>query len=279
MTKNISLSEKIYATLLGLYPAEYKVEFGGQMLQLFQDMYEDAKRSDDFGVINLWIRIIPDYFASVTKEYLSSMKGGDYYMRKNFDTAGLAFWVIAGAAVFPITFFLSMYIIKILGLGDFEDQVVGFIFIPFLVLSLVGSQWLILKKYTDRARDWLINTITAWIAIIGLTFAVVGILFKDVPLAEPSQLMLVQFFQATAYGAVLGYFQKRALTGYKNTWLLAPANILAILMIWASIGESISGTVDMMLVGTYPALFTGVALLFILGKKTVGKGSRQKAIA
>ena len=264
--------------MLELYPFRYRDEFGQEMFLLFQNMYHDARNADnDMEIFNLWMRITPDYFSSLTKEHLSSIKGGDYYMRKRFDTIGLTIWIIAGIVVFPVTFFLSLLFIKFLGLGNIEDQVLGFVFVPLLLLSLVGSQWLILKRYTDRARNWLVNTAVAWIVMIAFTFIVVGILFRNVTLVDPSHLMLVQLIQALLYGGILGYFQSKALVGFKNTWLLIPANIVAILMIWMSIGESISGTIDMVLIGSYPAFFTGIALLFILGKKLV-RSNRQGAL-
>jgi hypothetical protein len=256
--------------MLQLYPAGHNKEFGGQMLQLFRDMYQDAKDSGgEMGTFYLWIRIIPDYFVSITKEHLSNLRGGDYYMHKKFDIIGLTLWIIAGIVVFPVTLFLSMMLIKFLGLGNIEDQALGFVFVPLLLLSLVGSQWLILKRYTDRARNWLVNTVTAWIIMIASTFIIVGSVFRNVTLVDPSHLMLVQLIQALLYGGILGYFQRKALAGFKNTWLLMPANIVAILMIWMSIGESISSTVDMILIGSYPALFTGIAFLFILSNKPV----------
>jgi hypothetical protein len=270
MKTTISLSEKIYKTMLELYPSRYRDEFGQEMIQLFQDMYQDAKNSNDnTEMFSLWMRIIHDYFISLTKEHLSNLRGGDYYMHKKFDTIGLILWIIAGIVVFPVTFFLSMMIIKFLGLGNIEDQALGFVFVPLLLFSLIGSQWLILKRYTDRAKNWLVNTALAWIVIIASTFIIVGTMFKNVTLVDPSHLMIVQLIQAFLYGGILGYFQRKALTGFKNTLLLIPANIIAILMIWVSIGESISGAIDMILIGSYPALFTGIAFLFILSNKPV----------
>ena len=271
MKTTISLSEKIYKMMLELYPSRYRDEFGQEMIRLFQDMYHDARNTDnDMEMISLWVRIIPDYLISLTKEHLSHLKGGDYYMHKKFDTLGLFLWVTAGIAVFPVTFFLSMMLIKFLGLGNIEDQVLWFVFVPLLLFSLVGSQWLILKKYTDRAKNWLVNTALAWIVIIVSTFIVAGTALRNLTLVDPSHLMLVQLIQAFVYGGILGYFQRKALTGFKNTWLLIPANIVAILMIWMSIGESISSTIDMVLIGSYPALFTGIAFLFILGQNDAG---------
>ena len=265
--------------MLELYPSRYRDEFGQEMIRLFQDMYHDARNTDnDMEMISLWVRIIPDYLISLTKEHLSHLKGGDYYMHKKFDTLGLFFWITAGIAVFPVVFFISMNLVGILGLGSTEDQSVWLIFIPLLLISLIGSQWLVLRKYTDRAKDWLINTASAWIFMVVSTFVIAGLLFKNLTVTEPQSLMYVQAIQAVVYGGILGVFQKKALHGYANAWLLIPANIIGIALIFASIGESISSTIDMMLVGSYPALFTGIALLFVLSKKPV-HNSKQSAMA
>ena len=265
--------------MLELYPSRYRDEFGQEMIRLFQDMYHDVRNSDnDMEMISLWVRIIPDYLISLTKEHLSHLKGGDYYMHKKFDTLGLFFWITAGIAVFPVVFFISMNLVGILGLGSTEDQSVWLIFIPLLLISLIGSQWLVLRKYTDRAKDWLINTAFAWIFMVVSTFVIAGLLFKNLTVTEPQSLMYVQAIQAVVYGGILGVFQKKALHGYANAWLLIPANIIGVALIFASIGESISSTIDMMLVGSYPALFTGIALLFVLSKKPV-HSSKQGVMA
>ena len=267
--------------MLELYPFRYKDEFGQEMIQLFQDMYHDAKNTDnDMEVINLWMRIIPDYFISLTKEHLSHLRGGDYYMHKKFDMLGLFFWVVAGIAVFPVVLFISVNLVGILGLGSTEDESVllWLIFIPLLLISLIGSQWLVLRKYTDRAKDWLINTASAWVVMIASTFVIIGLLFRNLTITEPQSLMFIQAIQAIVYGGILGWFQKKALHGYANAWLLIPANIIGVALIFTSIGESISSTIDMMLVGSFPALFTGIALLFVLSKKPV-HSSKQSAMA
>ena len=281
MKTTLSLSEKIYKTMLELYPFRYKDEFGQEMIQLFQDMYHDAINTDnDMEVINLWMRIIPDYFISLTKEHLSHLRGGDYYMHKKFDMLGLFFWVVAGIAVFPVVLFISVNLVGILGLGSTEDESVllWLIFIPLLLISLIGSQWLVLRKYTDRAKDWLINTASAWVVMIASTFVIIGLLFRNLTITEPQSLMFIQAIQAIVYGGILGWFQKKALHGYANAWLLIPANIIGVALIFASIGESISSTIDMMLVGSFPALFTGIALLFVLSKKPV-HSSKQGVMA
>lgn len=278
MTKNISLSEKIYMALLQLYPMNYRKEFSEQMFLDFCDMYKESKQSDGGnGLFKLWAKIFPDFILSLIREYMYEKKGGEYILKKEFDTLGLIFWVLIGMAVFPVTFIISMYLDSLFG-GNIETQIAWIVFIPLLLISFIGSQWLILRKYTKRAKDWIINTFSAWIVMFLATFVffVVSqkILSLDLSTDNQSQIIVIQLIQSIIYGSILGIFQKRALEGYSNTWLFVPANIISLGMIFVSIQESISNSVDMMLIGTYPALFTGLALLFVLRNRTKSKNSK-----
>lgn len=272
MTKKVSQSEKVYSSLLHLYPLKYRKDFGEQMYLDFQDMYEEAKRSDfGNGVFRLWIKLIPDFTSSLIREYMYETEGGEYILKKKFDMLGLIFWILAGIAVFPVTFIISMSLVSVLG-KNIESQIAWVVFIPLLLISFVGSQWLILKRYTKRAKSWLVNTFLGWIVIIFSTFAFFVVSEKVLSLNlandNQSQLMIIQLLQSLIYGSILGIFQKRALDGYPNTWLFIPANIISLVMIFITFQDSISSNADMMLVGTYPALFTGLALLSVLRKRT-----------
>jgi len=282
MNKNLSLSEKLYSSLISLYPIKYRKDFGEQMYLDFCDMYKESKQSDgDSGLFKLWVKIFPDFISSLIREYMYEKKGGEYILKKEFDTLGLIFWVLIGMAVFPVTFIISMYLVSLFS-GNIETQIAWIVFIPLLLISFVGSQWLILRKYTKRAKDWLINTFFAWAVMVLVTFVffVVSqkVLSLDLVTDNRSQIIMIQIFQSIIYGSILGIFQKRALEGYSNTWLFVPANIISLVMIFVSIQGSISSSVDMMLIGTYPALFTGLALLFVLRKRTKSKNSKISGI-
>ncbi|MBN1168971.1 hypothetical protein JXA63_03725 [Candidatus Woesebacteria bacterium] len=264
--------------LLQLYPMNYRKEFSEQMFLDFCDMYKESKQSDGGnGLFKLWAKIFPDFILSLIREYMYEKKGGEYILKKEFDTLGLIFWVLIGMAVFPVTFIISMYLDSLFG-GNIETQIAWIVFIPLLLISFIGSQWLILRKYTKRAKDWIINTFSAWIVMFLATFVffVVSqkILSLDLSTDNQSQIIVIQLIQSIIYGSILGIFQKRALEGYSNTWLFVPANIISLGMIFVSIQESISNSVDMMLIGTYPALFTGLALLFVLRNRTKSKNSK-----
>lgn len=68
-TKWLALSEEIYGTLLVLYPAEYRHEYGPLMLQVFRDVSRDAyQRQGMLGMIFWWCRTLFDLTVTVIEE-------------------------------------------------------------------------------------------------------------------------------------------------------------------------------------------------------------------
>ena len=69
----ISLSRRVYARLLYLYPNEHRLEYGASMLQLFTDQLRSAYRDEGGrGVFSLWLRTLLDLGVSALKEQFSS---------------------------------------------------------------------------------------------------------------------------------------------------------------------------------------------------------------
>lgn len=66
-------SERFYRTLLRLYPAEFRSEYGRLMAQCFHDLCLDAARADgQVGLLKVWLRVLPDFTLSLIREYLDS---------------------------------------------------------------------------------------------------------------------------------------------------------------------------------------------------------------
>lgn len=58
-----------YTALLSFYPAEFRVRFGGEMTQVFQDCCRDQLRSSGItGLADLWLRTFIDFAVSVPRE-------------------------------------------------------------------------------------------------------------------------------------------------------------------------------------------------------------------
>lgn len=268
MNKVNSFSERLYQLLIRLYPEKYREEYGEQMLLDFSDMYRESRMQEGQTIIfHLWSNVMSDYLSSLAREHIYEKIEGEYIMKKQFDILGLIFWALLGMLVFPLSFITSMFLVTSLGIS-IESQFTWIIFITLLLLSLIGSQWFILKKYTKSARNWLLNNSIAWIVIFAFTFVffqlTTNYLSLNMEVTDQSSILIIQLFQALVYGSILGLFQQKSLKEYRNTWLLIPANIIALMLVLVSINSSIKSTFDMIIIGAYPAIFTGLSLLLIL---------------
>jgi hypothetical protein len=73
--KIVAISEKIYRTLLRLYPEPHRCEFGGQMAQLFRDQCRDAwKTGRHAGLLKLWMRTLPDLGKTCVVEQIAKIE-------------------------------------------------------------------------------------------------------------------------------------------------------------------------------------------------------------
>ena len=71
--KNIDSSRRIYASLLRLYPPEFRDEYGPSMLQLFTDQCRSTLRENGSrGMVFLWFRTLMDLVFSVLREHIMS---------------------------------------------------------------------------------------------------------------------------------------------------------------------------------------------------------------
>jgi len=69
------MSDKIYDTLLYVYPEDYSSQYGRQMNQTFRDLYREAKAKDGSkGVFSLWLGVLGDLLISAVEEHLYSIK-------------------------------------------------------------------------------------------------------------------------------------------------------------------------------------------------------------
>src|SRR5262249_4760392 len=66
---SIQYSERVYSALLSLYPAQFRLRFAPEMLQLFRDCCHDALEKGEVAVVVVvWLRLTRDLFISVLRE-------------------------------------------------------------------------------------------------------------------------------------------------------------------------------------------------------------------
>jgi len=58
--RTTSLSERVYARLLLVFPAAFRREYGADMLDLFRDRHRDATARGTLGLTLLWLRALPN---------------------------------------------------------------------------------------------------------------------------------------------------------------------------------------------------------------------------
>ena len=96
--RSFSVSWAVYERLLLAYPRAHRREYGPAMAQLFRDQCRDAwTDSQNWGLLKLWLRILPDLAATSILERLAGLKE-----RKSMNDrlANLSGFRIAPAAVF-----------------------------------------------------------------------------------------------------------------------------------------------------------------------------------
>lgn len=69
----IRYSERFYNWILGLYPDEYRQEFGAEMAYVFSESLRETYREQGVtGIVTYWIRIFFDAGRSIINEYISA---------------------------------------------------------------------------------------------------------------------------------------------------------------------------------------------------------------
>jgi hypothetical protein len=97
--KSLQLSQGFYRLLLAAYPAEFRDEYGREMLLLFRDLcLEEARAKRRLGIARLWIRAFADLAHSAPRERLQNFKRG-FDPLKALKTITLALIIYAGVVI------------------------------------------------------------------------------------------------------------------------------------------------------------------------------------
>jgi hypothetical protein len=66
---SIQYSERLYNSLLSLYPSQFRIRFAPEMIQLFRDCCYDALEKGQVAVlVALWLQVMRDLAVSVLRE-------------------------------------------------------------------------------------------------------------------------------------------------------------------------------------------------------------------
>jgi hypothetical protein len=96
----LPLSQRVFALLLAAYPAEFRREYGREMMQVFRACYyAEVRRKGLFGAINLWVYTLVDLARSAPREHLQESDGGLKGIMRAIRTLVLAIIVYIAAVM------------------------------------------------------------------------------------------------------------------------------------------------------------------------------------
>ena len=82
-SKAVAVSEKVFRRLLAAYPQAHREEYGAAMAQLFRDQCRDAwSESRGWGLVKLWLRVLPDVVRTSFLEHLESIKERKFMLNR-----------------------------------------------------------------------------------------------------------------------------------------------------------------------------------------------------
>src|SRR5262245_38620081 len=99
----MNVSIRLYGWLLFAYPAEFRREFAGQMIQVFRDCYRAEARSGSLP--SFWLRTLLDLVLSAAKEHADNSETKGAYMNRRSDTMVL----LVAIGIIVIAFLLHRY--------------------------------------------------------------------------------------------------------------------------------------------------------------------------
>jgi hypothetical protein len=167
----ITVSVKVYQTLLLAYPTKFKQEYGAQMVQVFQDCcLRTIRQSGTNGMARLWAVTLLDLVQSVISEHAQK----EIEMKKEMkpEDIRMAGWALIGGAV---AFVISLFLL-IIGDATRDNTFWGlsglfmvFLSPPLLVVGLLGVR----NRYGDKV-GWFGKNILLLGATLGPLITLMG---------------------------------------------------------------------------------------------------------
>jgi hypothetical protein len=165
-----SLSERLYAKLLRLYPPGYQRRYGPLMLQLFRDQYRDACSAGRREHWRLWWRVSAELPYTAGSEYVAEIK--EAVMGKQIHTLKgarvmamlLASVLIAGSLIGKSVIFefggstalaLVVLLTSHLVAGLIIDRVIEARGTGFALMALLTGATLLPLLWVSDGREWL----------------------------------------------------------------------------------------------------------------------------
>ena len=156
MTFGSGIAERVYRSLLRLYPTDFRDRFSGEMVQLYHDKLRDARTGGaSGGTVSAWLRLLGDVVVTAPAEHL----------RRN---RKVAHSVSSATPISTRALGLAGILAGVVVLIVFVIELPQELFPPRIVLMLLGSIALILAVHRRQAA------IAPTLALVGAIPAVLA---------------------------------------------------------------------------------------------------------
>ena len=186
--RNLRVSERVYRTLLKMYPRDFRREYGSQMEQAFRDLCRKQRGTGErSGLAKLWASTILDLASSVIvqRSGLGRIREKEMVLR-DYRMAGLGV-----ALLLAPLYFVSASLLKYgLGVGFLFDPlefllsepgrryvfnlVSPVVFLGGLGLALALNAYSVLRLNVGREEGAVVSTVRLEVKLLNLAMIAVG---------------------------------------------------------------------------------------------------------
>ena len=144
---------RLYRVLIGLYPSQYRDEFGDELAGVFTCMLNDSAQEGPFALLKTCLRELWDLPGSIVWAHIRSLRGG--HMKTWMNSQPVQFSLRSGAGI-------------------------GASFLAFNMLALLGQQLSDIETLVIRMESMYYAFIVIWSVLFALVFGLImGFSFKN----------------------------------------------------------------------------------------------------
>lgn len=258
------LFDRLYRLMLGLYPADFREQFGEEMGTTFADARSGARTDGRAAEARVLVRELLAFPGSLLRAHRRGWQTLQPQPVAGPRWPWVAGWTIVGGAGIPIAWLLAaplamlfLFLSRLSGapspLSSNMATMLGFV--TGLGLTSAAIQWFLLRRQLPHAGWWIPLTLAGWFAA-GLLIFTLDRLFRLWLQAPLTGFVLL--------GATVGIAQwllLRQLLPHAAWW---PLLTLLAFSTYLLVGRAITSLAELLFFLTFPHLILGTALWVLL---------------
>ncbi len=258
----VGTSERVYRSLLRVYPRELRDEYGEEMARCFRELcHEELEEGGGLGLAALWALTLPELLYSALKERSTMLA------RRN------AYRAVVGVAL-ATAFILMLPLLAMQVTDEVVWDLADFVIVGALIFGTGLTYVLAARKAGNIAYRAAVGVaLAAALLLIWLNLAV-GVIGTENDLANS---MYVGVLGVGIIGAIIARFRPPGMARALLATALAQA-LVAVIALMFGLGSRWSPPVEILaLNGFFVSVFVGSALLFRhAGREQTPAGAGQE---